>query len=348
MSASIRPSRSGRPRITSLSAVVAIWAMLLVTYVVGKTVGSGLTYAATLYAAAAAVSGMVFSAAFIFVDGYIAAPQAPAKRILRIGAAVALVTLLHALWDLPLQVWIEGELPRSPLLMLWLNFIYYFWTHGTAAGLIALLRLTDELHQAEQRASSLVLESARAQVSALRLQINPHFLFNTLNAVSSLILTSRPREAEVMLGRLAGLLRLSLNADPDRFCPLEHELALAECYTDVEQARYGERLQVAYRVEPDALSALVPCFLLQPLLEATVNEVMEHSMAPLRIEVLAQRDGDAVRVEIRHDVMLRATAPSPLEDTRRRLELAYRGEAAWEASAGSEGFRLALSLPQAA
>jgi two-component system, LytTR family, sensor kinase len=147
------------------------------------------------------------------------------------------------------------------------------------------------------RAASLQARLAEARLEALRAQLQPHFLFNTLNSVSSLMYRD-VEAADVMIARLSDLLRLTLRGDRRREIPLREEVALLERYLDIERVRFEERMRVAVDIAPDAEAALVPPFLLQPIVENAVR----HAIAPrpaggsIDIEARVERDELVIRV----------------------------------------------------
>lgn len=175
------------------------------------------------------------------------------------------------------------------------------------------------------RASEAALALARdAELRALRYQINPHFLFNTLNTVSALVAEGRPEAATHMLARLGDFFRSTLMSD-DNDVLLADEVALAEQYLDIERIRLGSRLTLELDVAPAALPARVPHLLLQPLLENAVR----HGIAPLaaggRIALHVRRAALDVLVTVRNDCPVAAgRAPGiGLTNTAARLELAF-------------------------
>ncbi len=152
-----------------------------------------------------------------------------------------------------------------------------------------------ELHAAELEAGL-----ARAQLQLLKSQLHPHFLFNTLNAISALVHTD-VEAADRMLARLGDLLRLALEDFGLQEAPLARELEVVRSYLEIEQARLGSRLSIIVDVGPDTLDAWVPTFLLQPLIENSIR----HGIAPRagkgRIEVHARRDREVLHLEVRDD-----------------------------------------------
>ncbi len=156
--------------------------------------------------------------------------------------------------------------------------------------------------QAErERALAAEGQAHRARLQALRYQLNPHFLFNTLNAVSTLIVEQENEDAERMVARLSDFLRLTLECDSDVEVPLADELDFARRYLDIEQIRFGGRLVVQEDIEPEALSALVPPLLLQPLVENAVR----HGIMPREeggtLLIEAQCVGDRLLLRVADD-----------------------------------------------
>ncbi len=151
--------------------------------------------------------------------------------------------------------------------------------------------------QAAELRSSL----AQAKLDALHGQLQPHFLFNALHAVSSLVVAGESRAAERMLARLGRLLRATLEIDPGALHPLAAEIGLLEGYLEVERTRFPDRLGVEYRIQPDCDDALVPPLLLQPLVENAVHHAVAVDPRAGRISIEARRDGDRLCLAVRDD-----------------------------------------------
>ena len=148
----------------------------------------------------------------------------------------------------------------------------------------------------EQKLQSSRLETrlAEARLEALRNQLHPHFLFNTLNSISALIHVS-PRAADTMIARLGDFLRITLDNSGARFAPLATELQALRSYFDIERVRFADRVSLETDIEPASLSALVPCFVWQPLLENAIKHGIETSGGAGRITVKARsRNGSLV------------------------------------------------------
>lgn len=152
-----------------------------------------------------------------------------------------------------------------------------------------------------ERALAAEGEAHRARLQALRYQLNPHFLFNTLNAVSTLIVERENRDAERMVARLSDFLRLTLECDADVEVPLADELDFARRYLDIEQIRFGDRLTVQEDVDPETLSAQVPPLLLQPLVENAVRHGIMPSEAGGTLRIEARRVGERLLVRVMDD-----------------------------------------------
>ena len=190
------------------------------------------------------------------------------------------------------------------------------------------LALRLELNSAELRT-----QLARAQMSALKAQLRPHFLFNTLNAVMVLVRQQRTHEAEETLARLSDLLRSVLEDVEAQEVPLWRELEFARLYLASEQVRFQDRLRTNVSVEPELLDAAVPHMLLQPIVENAIRHGIGRLSAAGKIDISAQRSGDLLRIEVRDDGPGIAQEPASgpghigLANTRPRLRQLF-GDAA--------------------
>lgn len=161
-------------------------------------------------------------------------------------------------------------------------------------GLARLLSTQLELSELE-RQTELACEM---ELKALQAQINPHFLFNTINTIASLIRTDPPRARE-LLREFARFYRRTLEENEESV-PLGRELEYARSYLVFEHARFGDRIQVTERIEPEALGVLVPAFILQPLVENCVQHGMRPD-GPLHIEISARVEGDSLLLSVADD-----------------------------------------------
>jgi len=237
-------------------------------------------------------------------------------------------------------------------------YIIYTWTMVLSLALIWTARTSDVAKLNEARASAFEAAASRAEAAALRLQLNPHFLFNTLNGIAGLVVRNKADQAEEMIGRLADFLRSSLAADPTASIPLHREMATIRAYLHIEEARFGDRMRVIYEIEEETLDMGVPSFLLQPLVENAVK----HGVAPSRhmstITISAKRLGNDLILAVtntgaggddRSSGKGLARAPDEsgigLANTRQRLQTLFAGEGWMRAEAVPAGYRCEIGLP---
>ncbi len=152
--------------------------------------------------------------------------------------------------------------------------------------------------QAQQLAAAkLQTELAQAQLENLRLQLQPHFLFNTLNTISS-VMYEDVRAADAMITQLGDLLRLALQASRTHEIPLAEELEIARLYLDLMQKRFENKLQVSYAIDPSLNDTLVPQLVLQPLLENSLRHGMKSGNGPIELSVAAHREDGSLVLQV--------------------------------------------------
>ena len=186
---------------------------------------------------------------------------------------------------------------------------------GVLGLMLETLRLQHKRQEQELVTHDLRLQASRSELKALRAQINPHFFFNALNAIASLIHTD-PERADEAVEQLAEVFRYTLRRSDSEWAPLDQELAFARAYLDVEQARFGPRL--TFRIESDhvAPAPLVPSMLLQTLIENAVKHGVSQTRGPGRIEVVVRSGAAEVVVEVRDNGPGPGAAPTmPLSGT---------------------------------
>jgi hypothetical protein len=166
-------------------------------------------------------------------------------------------------------------------------FSWYFFIVAWAALYIALSYAV-RVRIAERNAAEYHAVAQTAQLKALRYQINPHFLFNTLNSLSTLVMRARTEEAERMIMNLSTFFRTSLTTDATEDVPLVDEIRLQRLYLDIEQVRFPERLRVAIDVPPKLESAAVPGMLLQPVVENAIKYAVARSSRPVTVTIRAR------------------------------------------------------------
>jgi len=192
--------------------------------------------------------------------------------------------------------------------------------------------------------------AADAQNRMLRYQINPHFLFNTLNTLSTFVLEKRSAAAEATLLALSEFLRYSLSRSPDEMVPLREEVTAQQEYLNIERARFGDRLALSVEVAPDVVEVLLPSLILQPLVENAVKYAVSASTQRVTIELTARREGPDVVITVRDDGPATGRRKSGLglglENVRQRLELAFGTRATFRhGPRQSGGYEVVLTVP---
>ena len=193
-----------------------------------------------------------------------------------------------------------GELEMAIRSITESSFTWYFLFAAWAALYVAL-STQRQLRLADRRAAALAREAQEAQLRALRYQINPHFLFNTLNSLSSLILSQKTDVAERMLMNLSTFFRATLSADPTADVPLEEEIKLQRLYLDIEQIRFPKRLSVEVDVPEPLLGARVPVLILQPVVENAVKYGVAKSKKPVTIRITAHEEAGRLHIKVKDD-----------------------------------------------
>jgi len=181
------------------------------------------------------------------------------------------------------------------------HFGYGFYIDLIIASLIVIgahaLLYYDDFRASELQQSSLKTQLAQAQLRALKMQVHPHFLFNTLHSISSLVLED-PTKANSMIARLGDFLRLTVDNSEQQWVTLKEETEFLRCYLDIEQVRFGDRLTVAFELEPQTLSAQVPHLILQPVVENAIQHAIAPRAAPGHINIQAKRLNSLLRVAV--------------------------------------------------
>ncbi len=204
--------------------------------------------------------------------------------------------------------------------------LFYIAIATTAAA----LAYGRESRERSVRAAKLQAQLAEAQLHALSAQLHPHFLFNTLHAISALVRPD-PKRAEQLIARLSELLRQMLDAGDRVEITLEEELSFLEKYVDIQEARFGARLQVRFSVAPNALGVHVPRLVLQPLVENAIRHGIAKRSGPGRVEVSAECVGGRLTLIVKDDgIGVPAGGPARqgvgLSSTRARLAQLYGDE----------------------
>jgi len=281
---------------------------------------------------------------------------------LRIGTAMLLsyvmggiwqvgknVVLAHYMADFKPMAWLgyfEGILSSLYVMLLW-------------SGLYFGIKYYQMLQQETEKVLRITATAHQAQLKMLRYQLNPHFLFNTLNAISTLILERDTQHANQMVTGLSRFLRYSLDSDPMQRVALDQELAALRLYLDIEEVRFGERLKLVSDVENLARRALIPSLLLQPIVENAIKYAIAPSERGGTIHIDARVRGTRLELSVTDDgpgiqPLIENGAPQStaaghgvgLVNTRQRLAEIYPHAHAFElTNVTPQGLQVCVRIP---
>jgi signal transduction histidine kinase len=222
------------------------------------------------------------------------------------------------------------------------------FTYWAIVGVVYAFDYYRKYREQQLKASQLATQLAQAQLEALKMQLQPHFLFNTLHAISSLM-HRNVEAADRMLARLSDLLRLTLENAGTQEVTLRQELEFLERYLEIEQTRFRDRLRVRMEIEPETLDARVPNLILQPLVENAVRHGIAARAVPGLIEIRAAHTDGSLHLQVRDDgpgLQAEAKEGVGLTNTRLRLQQLYGAAQRFELSnASGGGLLVSLSLP---
>jgi LytS/YehU family sensor histidine kinase len=247
--------------------------------------------------------------------------------------ASLIITTLHLTLIAVWRFFLQGVRGGDPQLMTTIADAFFrtvdqilpvYW------AIIGLQHAVDYYRQArarEVRAARLETRLVESQLQALQQQLHPHFLFNTLHAISTLVHRD-PDKADAMIERLSDLLRVTLRKVGVQEVELAQELEYLRAYLDIEQIHFGDRLRIEYRIDAAALDVLVPTLMLQPLVENAVRHGLEPLMRPGTLTIEARTDGDTMWLRVRDDGIgfsktWRRREGVGLSNTRSRLDRLY-------------------------
>jgi hypothetical protein len=302
-------------------------------------------------------AGMVYG--FICLSARYLCPAYPVERT---AAPVLLVVHLLAgalsssLWILLLTVWTQvletvAGPPLAPVLrveetrLLFGFGVALFWL---AAAVHYLLQASDNRRNAEHRALELELQAREAELRALRSQVHPHFLFNSLNSIHALIAPD-PGGARTMLVRLADLLRRTLSVGASTLIPLREELAIVDDYLRIEEVRFGSRLRVEHALAGEVSEWPVPPFCLLPLVENAVMHGISHLVEGGTIRITGESTQDTLTLTVTNPADGEAVRShgtgTGLRNLGLRLESLYGRAAGLSRTPLPDGFRVQMSIP---
>jgi signal transduction histidine kinase len=240
-----------------------------------------------------------------------------------------------------------GEAFRRLLVKTWHFNLLIYWVILAVSQAFDYYR---KYRERELQAADLEASLARAKLQALQMQLNPHFLFNTLHSISSLM-HQDVEAADRMVMRLSDLLRAALDSSDTQEVPLRQELDLLKLYLGIEQIRFGDRLTVKLEIPPDTLEAQVPNLILQPLVENAIKHGIQPKARPGRIELKAERLNGLLALRVIDNGVGLKQGVSPeegvgLSNTRARLRELYGDAHRFELASGPEGgLQVELEIP---
>jgi LytS/YehU family sensor histidine kinase len=222
------------------------------------------------------------------------------------------------------------------------------WMYWPLVCIRALMDSHAQIRRRDTESARLEALLATSQLALLRAQIKPHFLFNTLHSVTTLVRTD-PAAAEDLIADLAEILRASFVDSSSQETTLRRELALVDCYLRIQQRRFSDRLKLAYRIAPEALDAALPPLVLQSLVENAVIHGISPSNRPGTVTIRADRDGDRLLLEVNDDGVGLPMSFRPgvgISNARSRLQRLY-GDDHWLRITGETGYGTAarVSIP---
>lgn len=279
-------------------------------------------------------------------------PHAERLVVTQLAAAAlasGLITVIGAAWARGLDglARFEGGVSFYPGSVT-LVFVFALLVYSLSVAVHYLFIASEASRAAARRAYELRLAAQEAELKALKAQIDPHFLFNSLNSISGLV-SGEPEQARATCVALAGFLRQSLRMDALTHVPLADELALAESYLAVEQVRFGDRLQVELSHDEDCLHCEVPPLILQPLVENAVRHGVAHLLEGGTVGVAASASGSRLRLEVTNrcdpDRPRTAGKGIGLDNVRRRLDASFGQDASLKILEETDRFQATVTLP---
>jgi hypothetical protein len=229
--------------------------------------------------------------------------------------------------------------------------VQWFWAYLALSALLLAFWYAVESTERERRIAQLRGIADAAQLRALRYQLNPHFMFNTLNSIAALITRREVEPAELMVENLADFLRACLSLDPQADIPLDREIELQALYLAIEAVRFADRLEVRIDIPFEARGALVPSLVLQPLIENVVKHAVSPSRTQVTLDISARIEGDRL-----HECVKNSAGDGPgqgargtgvgLTNVAERLQARFGEDCAFRAGREPDGgFAVGFAIP---
>lgn len=350
----------------AIGSIVAMWVIyFLITTGLTTLIATEDAWTRLLPRILVVVAGMFCTYILLWLIQRVQPRRFGARLALSLGAAVPMVIIYSIINMVALYYWFPTQDVLSLITQLHEKYgdnwqyitiadssIRWYFFFAAWASLYVALGYANEMRALERRANEYRLEAKNAQIRALHYQINPHFLFNTLNSLSTLVMRGSSTEAEAMIMNLSSFLRTSLEIDPEQLVTLDDEIALQSLYLDIERVRFPNRLVVHFDVAADARTALVPVLILQPLIENAIKYGVSPSRGHIQVRIHAHIDGDILYLMVENDVDHTANVPAAgtglgLRNVRERLLTRYGAAAGCDWGKRDDGgFYVRLSMPK--
>lgn len=296
------------------------------------------------------LSGLLISAALVGVRSFLT----PSPHLWRIAMMVACAILGGALQVVANYAIFREVAPsmRSAITaaVYLADVVHWFWIYAAELGIIFAIDYSREVAERERRIAALDRAAHQAQLRALRYQLNPHFIFNTLNSIAALVRRKDPELAEHMIEDLSDFLRATLAIDPNADVPLAQEMELQSRYLGIEMRRFPSRLKVEMAIPPETAKALVPSLITQPLTENVIRHAVAASEDGVTLSITARRLGEDVEIRIVNTAVERAIdsigTGVGLKNVAERLHAKYGQRQSFTAQLQPDGrFAAVLRLP---
>jgi sensor histidine kinase YesM len=345
-------------RAQAAKLTLGIWGFTFVLFLMPQLAATGKLPPTRIipFIAGEVLVGVALSALLYWAAARIRLSNTGTKTLI-MGGAILAVALTYSLFDswlggFILKLFMGAHRIREDVINMTVsNFISFSWLFGMLGSVYVILHTNAAVRERDLQLVEARSLAQTAQLTALRLQLNPHFLFNTLNAISTLIVTGRNRQGEAMLSKLSDFLRTALTSDTSGAIPLGEELQTLQTYLEIESIRFGDRLTVEFVCPDELLEDKVPSFILQPLVENAVKYGVAPTSEPVIIRVSADRPEGYLVLSVEDNATHRAGERAEagtgvgLANIRRRIEVEYGPKARLETMAHQAGFLARIRLP---
>tara|TARA_R110000796_G_scaffold8843_4_gene28718 strand:+ start:52011 stop:53102 length:1092 start_codon:yes stop_codon:yes gene_type:complete len=334
---------------------VAVWSISSLLFVVPMLVaGEKVTTQMIWSIIAIAFGGSFVSCALMIVIWRVFESSLP-RKILIATSAIFLAAILLTLFDLAsaklfISIQPGNQLSSSLFYRATNNFAVFIPHFSLLGALYALLAHNRQAVRRERMLADANSLAHQAKLSALRYQLNPHFLFNTLNSISSLVVTRRNSQAEEMLTRLSEFLRTTLAVSPNTPQTLESELETVEAYLGIERIRFGDRLGLELCCPSALRDSLIPHFLLQPLVENAIKYGVAPTEDSITIGIDILEDDEILEIVVRNDTLAPASSVHGigvgLRNVRDRLQAVFGDLGTLEIMTVDQEYRAIVRFPR--